>query len=159
MDDCEFCQIINRLTPAEVVYESRTTLAFFPLEPATRGHTLVIPKRHVENFLVAEPADLPGLSTAVVLVGKALDTVLRPQGMNIISSAGEAASQSVMHLHVHLVPRWNGDAVGEIWPPKTITASEVLEDVADAVREFCRTQSLEDRNPKQNQPHTKNHGM
>lgn len=148
MDDCEFCRIVTRIAPAEVIYESATTLAFFPLQPATPGHTLVIPKRHIENFLGVEASDLPGLSTAVVTVGKALDAIYRPDGMNVISSAGQAASQSVMHLHVHLVPRWTGDAVGEIWPPQVETPAEVLEDAADAVREFCRTQGLENRNPE-----------
>ena len=103
MQGCAFCRIVNRETPAEVVYETKSTLAFFPLEPATRGHTMVIPKRHIETFLDAEEADVPELGSTVLTVGRALRAVLAPEGMNMISSAGVAASQSVMHLHVHLV--------------------------------------------------------
>ena len=148
MQGCAFCWIVNRETPAEVVYETKSTLAFFPLEPATRGHTMVIPKRHIETFLDAEEADVPELGSTVLTVGRALRAVLAPEGMNMISSAGVAASQSVMHLHVHLVPRWAGDAIGEIWPPKVPTSEALLEDVADALRQFCRTSGLEERNPQ-----------
>lgn len=148
MEDCAFCNIVHRETPAEVVFESDTALAFFPPEPATRGHTLVIPKRHVRDFLDLASSDVPGLGEAVLRVGNGLKDVLTPEGMNLISSAGEAASQSVMHLHVHLVPRWSGDAVGEIWPPKRPTSEAVLEGLADRVRERLHSGELRDRNPE-----------
>ncbi len=117
MTDCPFCAIVRREAPAEVVDETAATLAFFPLEPATTGHTMVISKRHVATFLDIPDPEIPALWLAVHRVGRALRAVLKPEGMNVISSAGEAASQSVPHLHVHLVPRWAGDAVGEICRP------------------------------------------
>ncbi len=70
MVDCEFCDIVNKKASAEVIYETTDTLAFFPLEPATRGHTMVIPKRHIENFLELQPADIPELGQAVVHVAE-----------------------------------------------------------------------------------------
>lgn len=146
MDDCPFCQIVEGRAPAEVVYETNHTLAFFPTEPATRGHTMVIPKRHITSFLDAELRDVAPLGETVLRVSHALLSVLAPEGMNLITSAGEAASQSVPHLHLHLVPRWTGDPVGEIWPPKSTTAPAVLEGVADALREFCGTEILDYRN-------------
>ena len=149
MIDCDFCRIVSRIAPAEVVYETDSMLAFFPLEPATRGHTLVIPKRHIESFLDLAPSDIPELGLTVVTVGRALRAVLAPEGMNVISSAGAAASQTVMHLHVHLVPRWSGDAIGDIWPAQVPTSQYVLDDMADAVRQFCQTEALEHRNPEQ----------
>ncbi|TIH29827.1 HIT family protein [Subtercola vilae] len=145
---CPFCQIVRKEVPAEIIYETDDTLAFFPLEPATRGHTMIIPKRHIRSFLDAEPRDIEPLGLTTLRVGVALQNVLRPEGMNLISSAGEAASQTVEHLHIHLVPRWVDDAVGEIWPPKHPTADAVLEGVADALREFCGTERLENRNPE-----------
>ena len=148
MEDCAFCKIVRRETPAEIVFESASALAFFPPEPATRGHTLVIPKRHVRDFLDLNHEDVPALGDAVLRVGNGLKHELTPQGMNLISSAGEAASQSVMHLHVHLVPRWGGDAVGEIWPPKRPTSEAVLEGLADRVRERLHSRDLHDRNPE-----------
>ncbi|MGH2551588.1 MAG: HIT family protein [Thermomicrobiales bacterium] len=148
MTDCAFCRIVAKLEPAEVIYETEHTLAFFPLEPATSGHTLVIPKRHVETFLDVRPNEIPEIGRTVLTVGRALRAVIKPEGMNLISSAGEAASQSIMHMHIHLVPRWSGDEVGEIWPPKIPTPKRKLELDADAIREFCRTEALEDRNPE-----------
>lgn len=148
MHSCTFCRIVRRELPAEVIFETAETLAFFPTEPATRGHTMVIPKRHVRSLLDAEPRDVQPLGLTVLKVSRALQSILAPEGMNLISSAGEAASQSVDHLHLHLVPRWQGDAVGEIWPPKVPTSGLVLEGVADALREFCGTESLDGRNPE-----------
>lgn len=146
MVECEFCKIVSRRTPAEVIYETPTTLAFFPLKPATRGHTMVIPKQHVANFLDASPATMADLAVVSSHVGRAIDQVMQPDGMNLITSAGEAASQSVMHLHVHLVPRWWDDTIGDIWPPKVPTSEKILDSVADALRDFLGSVALEDRN-------------
>ena len=159
MPDCDFCDIVSGTTPAEIVYATETTLAFFPLEPATRGHTMVITKEHVDNFLEVPDQLIPPLWQAVTDVGRALHAVLDPEGMNVISSAGEAASQSIYHVHVHLVPRWKGDAVGEIWPPKEPTSETLLEDVADAIRQYLRTESLEHRNNEENDSYRSDHDV
>jgi histidine triad (HIT) family protein len=115
---CEFCKITQGGAPAEVVARSRDCVAFLPDEPATLGHTLIAPIVHVEDLWA--PNDYPELAHAVLdlalRVGRALDHVLDPEGLNLISSAGAAASQTVKHLHVHVVPRWSGDRIGEIWP-------------------------------------------
>ncbi len=158
-DTCEFCEIVARRLPAEVIFETEATLAFFPLEPATRGHTMIIPKRHFETFLETSRTEVPLLGETALTLARALNAVLRPEGMNVITSAGEAASQSVMHMHIHLLPRWAGDAVGEIWPPKTPTPERILESVADDLREFCRTEGLEHRNPEQDKPHGQHHAV
>lgn len=149
MDDCEFCKIVRGESPAEVVFETASTLAFFPLEPATHGHTMVIPKQHVANFLEAPSSMAADLAVVSGHVGRAINQVMQPDGMNLITSAGEAASQSVMHLHVHLVPRWRNDVVGDIWPPKVPTPEPVLEGVADALREFLGSVALEYRNQEE----------
>ena len=149
MGNCEFCAIAERRSPAEVIYETPTTLAFFPLAPATRGHSMVIPKRHVRDFLHATPNDLAEITATVSRVGRALNSVIAPEGMNLISSAGKAPRQSIMHLHVHLVPRWQDDVVGEIWPPSPPTAERVLMQTADAIRTYCNNEYLEDRNPEE----------
>lgn len=148
MTDCPFCQIVHHLKPAEVVFETATTLAFFPLEPATHGHTMIIPKHHLPDFFDLQPSDITELGATLLHVARGLRAVLNPEGMNIITSAGKAASQSVRHLHIHLVPRWTGDAVGEIWPPKVTTPEPILEEVADKIREYCQAESLKDRNPE-----------
>ncbi|MEV4222382.1 HIT family protein [Nonomuraea sp. NPDC049725] len=116
-EECEFCEIAQGRQAAEVIYRSRSTLAFFPLSPATPGHTLLIPVEHFEDFFALRPEIAQELTHAALLVAKALRGALEPAGMNIITSAGQAATQSVFHLHIHLVPRWLGDRMGSIWPP------------------------------------------
>ena len=106
---------------------------------------MVVPKEHHETFLDVPDSLIPALWQAVTDVGRALKHVLQPEGMNVISSAGEAASQTVFHVHVHLVPRWQDDAIGAIWPPKKPTPASTLESIADAVRAYLKTQSLEYR--------------
>ncbi len=113
---CDFCKIAQGDLPAEVIYESVSWLAFFPLSPATAGHTLVVPREHVPDLWAAS-GELPGdLMQAVVDVGRGVQEVLSPDGMNLITSAGTIAEQTVFHLHLHVVPRWRTDEFGQIWP-------------------------------------------
>ncbi|MGW6904978.1 HIT family protein [Streptomyces sp. NPDC054940] len=116
--DCVFCEIVAGTGEARVVHEDEHTLAFFPLAPATRGHTLVVPKAHAADLWVMDEAAAQRLFHTVMVVGRALREVLRPAGMNVVNSAGAVATQTVFHTHVHLVPRSPGDTMGSIWPPK-----------------------------------------
>lgn len=139
VDECEFCRIIVGKESARVVFESATTLAFLPLRPAVIGHTLLIPKTHVTDFLNLDDRQLAtDLAIATVHVGQALRRALRPDGMNAITSAGEAATQTVSHLHIHLVPRRYGDAMGDIWPRTKEWPDEMEEErIAELVRHEC----------------------
>jgi histidine triad (HIT) family protein len=116
-DNCSFCDIARgQDSGAEVVAEDDDWIAFFPLNPATPGHTLVIPRSHVRNLWEADLKLAEAIMRAAVLVGRAIDTALKPQGMNLITSDGRVAEQTVFHLHLHLVPRWQDDGFGQIWP-------------------------------------------
>jgi histidine triad (HIT) family protein len=135
---CEFCGIARgEDTTAEVVCESSEWVAFFPETPATPGHTLVIPRAHVSDFLALDVQIGSSLMQGVVRVSRAIREALRPDGLNLISSAGEAASQTVFHLHFHLVPRRVGDDFGDIWPPKRPLSEAVEEALADRIRQVC----------------------
>ncbi len=116
-DNCSFCAIAHGHDPhVEVVADDTDWIAFFPLNPATPGHTLVIPRAHVRNLWDADLELASVVMRAAVLVGRAIDTALKPQGMNLITSDGRVAEQTVFHLHLHLVPRWKDDGFGQIWP-------------------------------------------
>ncbi|WP_098243344.1 HIT family protein [Streptomyces formicae] len=123
---CTFCGIVRGSVAAQKIYETDEFLAFFPLSPATKGHTLVIPKSHIRDFTSASPKVFGALTSTAVRLSAILCDTFSPSGMNLITSAGQSASQSVMHLHVHLVPRWDGDEMGEIWPAKQPTRPEEL---------------------------------
>lgn len=109
--DCPFCQIATGRAPATFVYTWPDALAFVPLNPVTEGHTLVIPRVHVTDFA----AD-PEVSAATMHRAAEAAKAIRPYGpMNMITSWGREASQSVPHLHLHLVPRAENDGLALPW--------------------------------------------
>ena len=132
--DCVFCRIIAGDEPAKIVHETARTLAFLPLHPAATGHTLVVPKDHLVDLYDLDH-DLAGpLLAAATTIAGALRDAWRPDGMNLINSTGRAATQTVPHLHLHLVPRWHGDNFGGIWPAARPCRDEDREEVAELIR-------------------------
>ena len=113
---CPFCQIIRGDAPATVVYRWDDCIAFTPRRPATLGHTLVVPVRHVISLWDPEISSAIKVAVRVRELAVAMKASLDLDGLNIIQSNGAAATQTVPHLHVHLVPRYPGDAMGAIWP-------------------------------------------
>jgi len=137
IDHCAFCAIAQgkeKDLSTEIVAEEATWLAFFPLNPATPGHTLIIPRAHVSDLWEVEAPLSAELMTAVIEVGRAIDSALAPEGMNMITSAGETAEQTVFHLHLHLVPRWKRDGFGKIWPAEGRFEDADLADAAERIR-------------------------
>jgi histidine triad (HIT) family protein len=133
--ECEFCRIARgENASVEIVGEADTWLAFFPLNPATLGHTLIIPRAHVPDLWQVDAAQGSDLMEAVINVGRAIDSALAPEGMNLITSAGEAAEQTVFHLHLHLVPRWSMDGFGKLWPADRHHEKAELGNVAERIR-------------------------
>ncbi|MGP4013999.1 HIT family protein [Streptomyces sp. 4N124] len=135
LDECSFCLIVQGRSEAEVVFESPDSVAFLPLNPATLGHTLVVPRMHVQDLWDLESEPAKSLMESTLRVAHGLRVALKPQGLNLINSSGFAASQTIFHLHMHLVPRWDGDRVGNIWPPKQPMAATARKQLADEVRE------------------------
>jgi histidine triad (HIT) family protein len=96
-----------------------------------------VPRAHVSDLWAVDTTLGSELMEAVVLVGRAIEKGLQPQGMNLITSAGSAAEQTVFHLHLHLVPRWVQDGFGRIWPMNSRYEAAGLDRVADRIREAC----------------------
>ncbi len=114
MLNCIFCKIIAGDIPNYTVYQDDHCLAFLDIHPVTKGHVVVIPKVHAETLL-----DLNGEITKEFFLGvkRALDRiekVLSPDGFNVGWNHGDAGGQAVKHLHVHILPRWNGDGGGNM---------------------------------------------
>lgn len=107
MTDCLFCAIVAGDIPSRQVYADDTAVAFLDIRPWQRGHTLVIPRRHVVS-LVDDPTAWGDVQAAVEHVVPLLVGRLNASGLNVVSSAGAAAGQEVFHTHVHLVPRYDG---------------------------------------------------
>ena len=139
-EDCPFCEIIQRDDPdVREVYRDEHVVAFFPTEPAVLGHTMVVPRRHVADIWELDEETASHLARSTVRLAGAIREAVHPEGLNIIQSNGEAATQTVFHLHVHLVPRWDGDAMGPIWPKETDYSEEEKDDVLMRVRTARRS--------------------
>jgi histidine triad (HIT) family protein len=109
---CIFCNIVAGESPSLPLYEDDDAVAFLDINPVTRGHSLVVPRRHVVGVLDEDAgAALAGLGPALAAVADRLVTRLDADGVNLFSSTGEAAGQVVFHLHVHVLPRVAGDGL------------------------------------------------
>ena len=115
--DCLFCKIIAGEIPGQIIAEDEHTVAFMDINPATRGHALVVPRRHAANVLEIEPDDLAATMIAAQRLAKRVTERLGAAGVNLINSCGAAAWQTVFHLHVHVIPRYEGDPLKLPWVP------------------------------------------
>lgn len=126
--DCAFCALVQvNPAPGREVWRTESVLAFFPDEPASVGHTLIIPNTHVAHLWNLSDAIARDLAVAVTRVAKAIHSTIAPEGLNVIQSNGRVASQTVDHLHIHLVPRSKDDAIGDFWPTDVRLGADKLD--------------------------------
>lgn len=110
-EPCVFCRIIDGKTDAFRVYEDEETLAFLDHNPAIKGHTLVVPKKHRSGLTDMSESMTASLFTTARRVAAAAETALDADGVSLFHSSGAAAGQDVFHAHVHLLPRYEGDPI------------------------------------------------
>ena len=122
-----------------MVCEEEAWLAIVPLGSAALGHTLIVPRLHVPDFWQAPPELTATLAQAASRVGRAAQRALNPDGMNLITSSGAAAEQTVRHLHLHVLPRWEGDAFGVIWEKPAKLDADELQRAAESIAAACRS--------------------
>ncbi len=110
-NNCIFCAIAAGEIPSFKVYEDDLVLAYLDINPFTRGHTLVIPKSHSEGLLDTDEKTLAETIARVKKVAAHLKAVLPCDGFNILQNNGEAAGQTVKHIHFHIVPRYGSEPI------------------------------------------------
>jgi histidine triad (HIT) family protein len=115
--DCLFCKIVAGEVPATRVREDERTVAFMDINPATRGHMLVIPREHSTNLLEIAGEDLAACAAAAKQLAALVSDRLGADGVNVLNSCGRAAWQTVFHFHLHLIPRYSGDPLRLPWTP------------------------------------------
>jgi len=113
--DCIFCRIVAGKAPAEVVAQDDRALAFMDINPATDGHTLVVPRTHAEDIWDLEPEDGRAVWTLAQEVAAAIRAGLEPDGLTLFQANRKAGWQDVFHFHLHLVPRWGDDGLIRPW--------------------------------------------
>jgi histidine triad (HIT) family protein len=133
MADCVFCKIVAKQIPAIVVHEDEHTLAFMDIGQVNPGHVLVAVKKHAENIFALDDAQAAAVFRAAAKVARAIRSAFEPQGLSVYQANGAAAGQTVMHLHIHLVPRHDGDGMALTWPVKN-PPREKLAEYADQIR-------------------------
>lgn len=104
---CIFCDIIEGNIPSKKVYEDDNTLAILDISQTTKGHTLVMPKKHYDNFMQMPQDEFANLMKKAQLVANQVITKMNANGCNLLINTNEVAGQTVMHTHVHIIPRYN----------------------------------------------------
>jgi len=132
-EDCIFCKIAAGEAPAQIVQEDEHTLAFMDLNPWTRGHALVIPRRHSRNLYDIDDKDLDRTMEAAKRLALRMRDALGTDGVNLLNSCEPAAWQTVFHFHVHVIPRYEDDPLRLPGSPLDVDENELAK-VADEIR-------------------------
>lgn len=114
MPECIFCKILNKEIPNYTVYEDDFILAFLDIFPHAKGHTVVIPKKHYDDFLSLTDSEAEKFMQGVKKAMEKVNKVLNPEGFNVGWNEKPAGGQIVPHLHVHIFPRWEKDGGGSV---------------------------------------------
>ncbi|MBP5354772.1 MAG: HIT family protein [Lachnospiraceae bacterium] len=127
MDNCIFCKIANGEIPSATVYEDDTFRAILDIAPAHKGHVIVLPKSHADNLFELDDEVAAKALPVVKKIAKALKAVTGCDGVNVLQNNGTAAGQSVFHLHIHIVPRFEGDGILPVWPHESYEDGEAAQ--------------------------------
>ncbi|CAB4873051.1 unannotated protein [freshwater metagenome] len=122
---CLFCRIISGDLPAQLVAEDERTVAFMDINPATRGHLLVVPRVHATDLHDIDPDDLAACMQSAQRLAAVVVETLGAEGVNLLNSSGSAAWQSVFHFHIHVIPRYSGDPLKLPWVPAAGDGQEI----------------------------------
>ncbi len=133
MDNCVFCKIVRGEIPATMVFQDELTLAFMDIGSVNPGHMLVVAKPHVEDLQGMDEALAGAMFRSAARAARAIEVVLKPEGISVYQANGEAAGQTVFHAHIHVLPRWEKDGLTFTWPVKNPPREE-LESVAAQLR-------------------------
>jgi histidine triad (HIT) family protein len=132
-EDCVFCKIVRKEAQSSVVYEDSEVLALMDIKPVSEGHTLIITKRHYEDIFDTPEEQIANVHKITKRIALAVKKVTKADGISVVQQNGKAAGQEIFHLHIHVIPRFEGVKVpkfGEI----EFADRKKLEDVAAIIR-------------------------
>jgi histidine triad (HIT) family protein len=130
---CLFCRIVAGELPAQIIDEDERTVTFMDINPATRGHALVVSRLHAKDLLEIEQEDLEAAARAAKRVARRATERLQADGVSLLNSCGRAAWQMVFHFHIHVIPRYEGDPLRHPWRVASGDPAEIAA-VADRLR-------------------------
>jgi histidine triad (HIT) family protein len=131
--DCIFCKVVAGEIPGEVIDSDERTITVMDINPATRGHAVVIPRTHAADLFELDDENLLAAMLAARRVAERMRATLHPAGFNVLHNIGRAAWQSIFHFHVHVIPRYEDDPLQLPWLPEPADPAELAR-VADVIR-------------------------
>jgi histidine triad (HIT) family protein len=124
-ENCIFCQIVAKQAPSSILYEDATVIAFLDIRPLNMGHTLVIPKEHFVDIFDTPDKVLAAVHVASKQLAAAVKKATNADGISIIQQSGKAAGQDIFHIHVHVVPRFEGQKLPSFHELKLVDRAEL----------------------------------
>ena len=137
MADCVFCQIVNGKIPADKVFENESFIVILDIHPASKGHSLVIPKKHVDRITDMDDQLLGEMAAVAKKVANGMQKSLGADGINFMVNNGKVAGQLIDHAHMHVIPRFSADKIDFGWNPHKYEANEIKE-LAERIRNSIR---------------------
>ena len=131
---CIFCKIVKKQAPASIIYEDETVIVFLDKRPLNEGHTLVIPKKHYVDIFGIPENQLSQVHKVAQQVSLAVKKATKADGISIIQQNGKAAAQDIFHLHVHVVPRFEGQKLPRFSELKEVERGK-LDEMAKRIRQ------------------------
>lgn len=132
-ENCIFCKIANGGIPSTTVYEDEDFRVILDLGPASRGHVLILPKEHFRDICEADEKTMAKILPLAARVGTAMKAGLGASGFNVVQNNGSSAGQTVFHLHVHVIPRYENGPAMVSWTPGKAEQEE-LQQTAEQLR-------------------------
>ncbi|MBP3198079.1 MAG: HIT family protein [Butyrivibrio sp.] len=126
MGDCIFCKIANGEIPSNTIFEDENFRVILDNGPATKGHALVLPKKHYADLFEIPEETLAGAVKTAKKVAANMKDKLGCDGLNLVQNNGAAAGQTVMHFHLHIIPRYENDGQSILWKPTSPTPEELM---------------------------------
>jgi len=134
-ESCIFCRIVRKLAPASVVYEDEAVIAFLDIRPLNMGHTLVIPKAHYVDIFDTPEEQISHVHKVSKQIAVAVKKATRADGVSIIQQNGKAAGQDIFHLHVHVVPRFEGQKLAAFNELRVVERTK-LDGMAEKIKQL-----------------------
>lgn len=135
-NNCIFCKIANGEIPSKTLYEDERFRVILDISPASKGHAIILVKQHAANIFELSEEDAAAIYVVAKKVATAMKKVLNCDGINILQNNGEVAGQTVFHLHMHIIPRYEGDQVKIKWTPGTeneVLSQELIEEIKHTI--------------------------
>jgi histidine triad (HIT) family protein len=136
-ESCVFCKIVRRQSPASIVYEDETVMAFLDIRPLNMGHTLVITKAHYVDIFDTPEEQIRQVHRVTKQVALAVKKATKADGISIIQQNGKAAGQDIFHLHVHVVPRFEGQKLAAFNELKVVDRAK-LDGMAEEIKQLLK---------------------